>query len=92
MTLPSQMYLPVIPRPKFDMSRPGQLKRPSVIRGSTRSRCQMCSALLPLNDETCTACGATQISKDLIMETRPEGWIKRLGMIGNVKNGYEGNI
>jgi len=88
--LPPQFYKPVIKRPQWDARLPQEhIKRQSVIRGSTARRCQWCNALLPLNDNQCTACGSTQIDMGLIDMSSAPAWKKRFkGLGGNPKHGY----
>ncbi len=86
---------PVIPRPEFDQSKPGaHIKRQSVIRGSTGSRCYACSALLPADDNQCTACGRTQIDLSMLTDSKDEVggsmWRKRIKFLGEPRRGYTG--
>lgn len=80
---------PTIKRPTFDKSKPKeQQKRTPVIRGAGGNRCYGCGALLPMNDEVCTACGRTQIDISLLEEG--DLWKKRIKYLGNPRKGYEG--
>jgi hypothetical protein len=92
MSLPPAFCKPVIKRPEWDARVPKlHLKRQSVIRGSTGRRCQFCSALLPLDDEQCTACGATQIDVGLIDLKEAPAWRKRIKNLGGPPiHGYRG--
>ncbi len=90
--LPPLFYKPVIPRPEFDARLPSQhIKRQAVIRGSTGRRCQWCNALLPLNDNQCTACGSTQIDTGSLDLSNAPDWKKRIkGLGGDPRRGYGG--
>ena len=90
--LPPQFFKPVIKRPEFDARLPQKhLKRQAVIRGSTGRRCQWCNALLPIDDNQCTACGGTQIDPGLIDLANAPAWRKRIKGLGGAPNdGYTG--
>ncbi len=87
---PSFLYnnKPTVKRPDFDKSRPSeQVKREPVIRGAGGNRCYGCGALLPLDDNQCTACGRTQIDLSLI---ESDLWKKRIKYLGAPRKGYDG--
>ena len=88
---------PGIRRPGFVYTNKPTIARPAfkhgenhgVIRSSTH-RCMWCSSLLPLNDEVCPKCGATQISSDLLDLKEAPAWKKRISVVGKNRNGYTG--
>lgn len=86
---------PVIARPIFDKSLPAadRVKRQTIIGGARHSRCYACSAMLPVNDSKCTACGRTQIDLSLLTNNSEEAgnlFAKRIKYLGAPKHGYEG--
>jgi len=83
------MNKPSVKRPTFEKGNNLNIKRQTRIRGAGSQRCLFCSSLMGLDDEVCSACGRTVISKDAVTEHND---VKRRMKYLNIKNGYENII